>query len=75
MTKYQQARKHIKELLAPRLNKLGSIRTGDTWRPHRELYGYDVFSGHLRAIMEEVVAEGRADKLTNGTWFIHKNKK
>jgi len=67
-------RQKIKERLEPRLQKLGSITTLIAHQLCQDIIHYGVFTGHFRAIMMELVEQGRADFVRNGVWFIHKNK-
>lgn len=75
MTKYEQARHNIREQLKPRLNKLGSITTGEAHKICGDQYTYGTFCAHFKVIMDSLVREERADFIRNGFWFIHKQIK
>ena len=75
MSKYQRDRANIKNALQQRLNKLGSITTGEVWEMLRGQYVYSTLAAHFRSIMRELIQEGRVDFIKNGIWFIHKNQK
>lgn len=75
-TNRTNAKKQIQQLITPRLLKLGAIRTNDAWQLCRHLFSYEVIRITFKEIMEELVAQGKADHTTiKGVYFIHNNKR
>lgn len=73
LTKSQQTEKRIRQLLRTRLEKLGSIRSGEAWKFCKDEYEYGIFLVHFNIIMTGMVLNSKADKIARGTWFIFRN--
>lgn len=65
--------KKLREILAPRLNRKGVFKSSDAWELARYSFGYGTALKFCRAFMEQMVAAGAAEKLTDkGRWEIKK---
>lgn len=69
-----EAKAKILKMLAPRLKKLGSITTDEAWKLCRnEVHSYDIIRLAFRETMLQMVADGKADVIRNGVYWIYKN--
>lgn len=60
----------IYDILEPRLNQLGEIRTEAAWQICRHKYGYATVTQAFRKIMLTMVEQGKAKKIKNGHYKI-----
>ena len=60
------------EAVSPYLNKVGRIRTGDIWHALQNQYSYSYLVPNFKLIMDTMVEQGKAYKITNGHWQISK---
>lgn len=63
----------VKELIKDRISKLGPIKADDAWQLCREKMSYNHVCTHFKIIMLQMVRDGKADRIRNGSYFIHKN--
>lgn len=74
--KFQRTHQTIKELLDPRLQKLGSIKLMEAWEILQGKAGvsYDVVRVHFHHIMSQMVKDGLAERLPGAVYWIYKNR-
>ncbi|GHM98815.1 hypothetical protein WSM22_03050 [Cytophagales bacterium WSM2-2] len=62
----------IYDLVEPRLNELGVIRTGDVYKLVGGQYRYCRFCTYFNQIMRSMVELGKARYVVKGQWLIVK---
>lgn len=60
----------VYELMEPRLNQLGEIRTDEAWRTCQRKFSYSAITVAFRKIMLTMVEQGKAEKIKNDHYKI-----
>lgn len=60
------------EAVSPMLNKLGKIRTKDIWEAYKFQFSYTYLCPNFKTIMDTMVEQGKAIKISGGHWNIIK---